>query len=320
TFSDYESKTKDFTLPKFIKRFLEPVFSEALGKTLKPDAARIKPVLDDRMFAVCHYKNDRFSEELKNGGFKTSENWYKFVFVDNVNGSGLSCQNQDMLGGLIGETTYTRWSDLGTLYGVSRYSFVCVSNNENFGRNVISAHFKTMYRELALIWLMNRATILAFSEEAAHISRHIEKYSDSANKINGLYGQYIRFINRFYFREVSPQEQGIELHDLAIKNMRINEQLKALDEEIEELNAYTSAAKMERLTTLGACLLPPSLVVGFFGVNTFAWEHYIDATWGWIVTSVVIIFGFALACITTKWALGRCPRSKRSSNKYKEKA
>jgi Mg2+ and Co2+ transporter CorA len=101
--------------------------------------------------------------------------------------------------------------------------------------------------------------------------------------------------------------------------MRINEQLKALDEEIEELNAYTSAARMEKLAKLGAYLLPPSLVFGFFGVNTLAWDSYIGDISGWIVTLGVVISG-AASVYRTKWLLGRSPRSKRSSNKYKEQA
>jgi Mg2+ and Co2+ transporter CorA len=80
--------------------------------------------------------------------------------------------------------------------------------------------------------------------------------------------------------------------------MRINEQLKILDEEIEELNAYSGSKKIERLTKLGAYLLPPSLVFGFFGVNTLVWDDYVGEIVGWILTPAVIALAIASIPLT----------------------
>lgn len=90
-----------------------------------------------------------------------------------------------------------------------------------------------------------------------------------------LYMHYIIFINKIHFREITAQEQGIEMYEMLQKHMRIKEDMKGLDEEVEELHTYArlksdgeSNKLLNRISTIGAIFLPISLIAGILGMNT----------------------------------------------------
>jgi len=94
----------------------------------------IEPVIDDRMYTLCWYENDEFSKLMKvrnrrSYAYEDSDDWYRFVFVD---GDDSCCKNIDMRRDLIRKATYARWVEYGTLFGISRYSFVALTERSVF--------------------------------------------------------------------------------------------------------------------------------------------------------------------------------------------
>lgn len=77
---------------------------------------------------------------------------------------------------LIKKHTYDRWSDYGTFFGVNRYSFVCLTGSlDHLKIPYVNAaflvnHIQTMYYKLCELCLVQRACLLRFSDEVAHIS------------------------------------------------------------------------------------------------------------------------------------------------------
>lgn len=185
------------------------------------------------------------------------------------------CQNDDLMDKLILDHTYFRWTNFGTLYGISRYSFVLINSSE--APDYIKTHFRTIYTRMVELSLIQRATILKFSDEVALLSKlKNERTKDLTAQISELYKAYIRFVNQIYFREVTAQEQGIELYNLLQDKMKIAEQVKDLDKEIEELHNYANLreqkeqdGRIAKITVLGAIFLPATFLVGLFGINTF---------------------------------------------------
>lgn len=170
--------------------------------------------------------------------------------------------------------TYKRWNDMPTLYGVTRYSFVMLTDQGWFARNHLSTHFRTMYYKLVELCLVQRASVLQFADEVTAISHLSDKNNSTsfiANEIQELYRDYIRFINKIYFREITAQEQGIELYDMLKEKMRIPEQVTDLDGEIEELYSYASALssskqgdKLNLLTIIGFFIGIPSFLMTYY--------------------------------------------------------
>ncbi len=275
-----------FQLPAHLKFLLRgiPLTVDKTETELPETRVFLSPLLDDRMFVICWYGNDEIIKELhanptdhckdKVGQltYLQSDWWYKFMFNDQKDNT---CQNQLMMRNLIRKHTYTRWSDYGTFYGVNRYSFVCLTaelpslrgNNAAF----IVNHMQTMYYKLCELCLVQRACILRFSDEVARISAMEDEHV--SEQVSNLYKQYLRFVNRVYFREVTAQEQGIELYNMMQEHMQIERNVKDLDQEIEELHSYITLVEdqkqsrnIELLTIIGALFILPTFIISFVGM------------------------------------------------------
>lgn len=270
------------------------------------------PILDSRMFVVCWYGSDHEADDLKyyytDLDSEEKENlshwWYKFLYVD---AGILTCQDRDMRKNLIAKGTYNRWIDYGTIIGLSRYSFVMLTS-ESVDSYIIR-HLQTMYYKMAELCLVQRATILNYADEVTHVS-HLLLENDSPDKtlekIATLYKKYLLFINKVYFKEITAQEQGIELYDLLQKQMKIPEDVIYLDKQIEELHNYSGFQKekynnelLTKIAIIGAIFLPLSLMASVMSFNVLpdifiGGVNLIPAFWSRIgvmlLVSVFIVF------------------------------
>jgi hypothetical protein len=269
-FSNYIKNQELNQLPVLIKQLFPASFWNEL---------EMQPVLDDRMFTVCWYGNEQFSNHVKGKNsdedYQISDLWYQFVNIDR---DWPTVQNQKMKQRILQNGTNPRWSKFGTFYGMSRFSFMALTGQCSLDpmNKVIASHTMTIYYKLALLTLVQRASVVRFSEEVAKISA-LEKGSKSiSGRIGSLYKQYIRFINRIYFREVTSQEQGTELYDILQEEMWLEKQVEALEKELSELHQYSMILDEEKrndrldlLTYIGAFFVVPSFIGTYFGIGGY---------------------------------------------------
>ena len=263
-----------FIVPKFIQGVLGDHFGPI---STKPDTTvQLVPLLDDRMFVLSSLYNENiindlkgYDNNLKKYNYESSALWYRYLFIDD---SQPSCRNQSLLPEYIKKHTYARWIEDNQIFGVSRYSFVFISSDEEFKRNVIGQHMSHMYFEMSMHCLIQRAFTIHFGTEIANISKRLEHGHAPLKKIrkdiSNLYLEYIRFKNRIYFREVSAQDQGIELYSLLQEHMCIERDVKNLGEEIQELNTYLDTYEQSNLSKVATMFLPITLLAGVLGINT----------------------------------------------------
>lgn len=254
------------------------VFIDSLIKDLSSEV-EVTPVIDDRMLVNCWYGNDDLSKEIKNNGdFASSDFWYQYVFVDN--GKDTSCKNQEMKKDLLKKSTYQRWQEYGTLYGVTRYSLMALTDQGAL--DFIGMHMRTIYSRMFELIIIQRASVLRFSSEVTKVSC-LSKGSrrQLAERISSLYKEYIRFVNQVYFRSVTAQDQGIEMYNMMMEQFLLSEKIKDLDDEIGELNQYVTliieqkrSENGEWLNKLAAYFLPATIMTGIFGMNPFDGRNY----------------------------------------------
>lgn len=256
-------------------RFIKSLIGD-LSQELK-----VTPVIDDRMLVNCWYGNNELSKLVVKEGkdvkdkFISGDFWYKYVFVDD--GSDETCQNEGMKEQLLKDSTYFRWQKYGTLYGVSRYSIVALTDEYSFSKNVLSMHMRTIYSRMFELVIIQRASILRFSGEVTKVGGLNGKNSkEVAERIGSLYKEYIRFVNQIYFRNITIQDQGGELYDLLMNQFNSAVQIKDLDDEIGELHQYITLMIDQKrnensdwLNWLAAAFLPATLLTGLFGMNRF---------------------------------------------------
>lgn len=267
-------QSRPFVMPAFIKGLLPDEMHDC--RWLLDDRMYVVSMLCDdekaKMFGKLSYEKDCIAKRIEE-----YNDWYQYVFVDN---DGPTCADPNMFAQLLSEATYTRWSTCGTLFGISRYSFVSLSTHFGCFTLNLLRQTKTMYYRMASLALAQRALALYFSREITWISKDIDEKKILTKKlrkrVDELNRDYLRFVNNIYFREVTPQDQGIELYDLMQKQMSIPRDESGLSGEIEQLHNYIEMknedrrnADMERLTWIATLFLPSTLVVGIFGMNSF---------------------------------------------------
>lgn len=301
-----------FNIPKHVQAFLGQEF-KSYTATLDKNDISICPIIDDRMFVISLSYNDSLISELANFNeekgvysYENHKKWYEYIFVD---GFGTNCHSSKMLGNLIKDATYDRWLEnkesngerSGLIFGLSRYSFVGLASKSWFPYNIIDKHFKNQYFQLVLLSLVQRANIINFSSEVTRISQRINDkvftFYRERRAITQLYLMYIKFVNRVFFREVTPQEQGIELYDLLHKQMRLREEVKDLDAEIQELNSYAEAQNQGQLTLIAGRFLFSSLFISLLGVDIVK-ETLNLAFWQVIL---IVIFLYFISDFLIKW-------------------
>ncbi len=318
-FQKYGHAVNYTTDPLYLPYFIQDLFPDKLlaeneQENKDTDYKRIflRPILDDRMFVVCAVANDSFSQHLKSEPqhYAQNETWYKLVFVDSPNFK--TCQDDDMTQALLRKHTYTRWSNYGTFYGMSRYSFVAVMSSlstlKQFHSAFLFHHVRSMYYKMAELVLVQRATMLRFSDEATNLIaredahfQHKQKstYQHINEEANALNRAYLRFMNKIYFREITAQEQGIELYDKLRQVMRVDEHVHSLHQQIQDLQVYIQQENqkerqelLQKVSFLGAIFFIPSFILSYMGFAVFDFDALkLKITPSW---EIVLIISFIL--------------------------
>lgn len=221
----------------------------------------LKPAVDDRMFTICCMGADSLPglQEAADGRYAYqhaekqflpyAEQLYQLIFLERE--GNLSCQNPDMLVKKLGTHMYTRWIRYGTVYGITEYSFICVTGCDTSGRlsdklcgSVINP-FLSEYMEMAKISLLQRAAIIRLENDASLLSRKMyqnpactesltassdagsaaaqESIEIAIGEIQDLWKKYVLFQSELFLPEVTFQEQGAEIYDILKDSFRMAE-------------------------------------------------------------------------------------------------
>ena len=289
----------------------------------------IEPVLDDRMFVCTFIKNDAVINKVKNKyveingkyeelkkeekkskkkepkplfvnykyGYQIDEEvakeLYSIVYIDATTSS---CQSMHDIQALLSRDLYTRWIDYGTLYASTHHSFVAISTSDCPG--YLIDYFLTLYVDMTILTLIQRATIIVYQNYASLLTKGIEadKKNITQAKLNtllNLHEKYIGFQNQLLFFEVSPEEQGMELYQMLVKSLYINEEKDALAEQFKSLYDVTNANQNSTFSKYAAIMASIALV---FTSITFIYDMFeipkdMCIRVGTVVIAIIIIFG-----------------------------
>ena len=150
------------------------------------------------------------------------------VFID---GNFLTCQSSAMLYNMLDNHIYSRWANYGSLTGITEYSMVCVTTSDEY---YLARNFLTEYVEMMTIVLVQRASLLNFE-------RKLSDAAYSNGNIKKIHKDYVNFQSQILLKEITPQQQGIELYSMLKKNMFIDEYTSEIKDQIEALYAQKTA-------------------------------------------------------------------------------
>ncbi|MCM8765113.1 MAG: hypothetical protein NC830_07130, partial [Candidatus Omnitrophica bacterium] len=271
------NKKKDIvSLSKIIKGLLDPFKLKHTHKMdMKKDEFYYTPFIDDRMFIVSYYSDNEVSYKLKHRccdgyEYERSDDWYRFIFVD---GNYANIENDAMKKDLIRKHTYARWANYGSLFGMSRYSFVLLCSTD--APSYLKQHMKSMYYQIALIVLFQRAMLLKFAEDIDDLTWYFEvgKLSPELKEDSDkLRGDFIKFINKYWFIEVTPQEQGIEIYNQWMDLLNLEKLYTEVQREVSELAEYVEN-KIEAETNKRLAIITyVGLPLAILGLILMVWQ------------------------------------------------
>lgn len=159
------------------------------------------------------------------------------------------------------------------------FSYVGSSQDTAFFTNECNgAHaiFRHIYVEMGLIAHFQKAKLLSFSQRLSEmVSRKENKVElPTQVEVREFYHDFVEFTQSFWFDEISPQQQGIELFQMWRKQLQIQQLYDEVRQELKDLVEYTELRSAERLNhnvawigciALIVALL--SLAAGIFGMN-----------------------------------------------------
>ena len=314
---DFDSKT--FTTENTWK------VGSVISKLLNP-LKEVEPVIDDRMFTLCYYKNNEemariaensphnsdFSRIKINKRATCKDFWYKYVFVDG--GDYATCHGDNMYSELLRKQTYSRWEHplWGTEYGVSRYSLVALTTET--APPFLHDYFETIYARLTELVLCQRAALVLFSERVRELPKDGITESD-LEKSEALSSEYIKFVNNFCYREITAQDQGIELYSLMKQTLNTDSYEAALREQIFQLHNRIMEIhneKIERnslwLNKLACLVIPVSIFVSLAGLGQLwqgGFSHLIA-----IIIYIVVVIASMIGTKLILWEINNINKSK----------
>lgn len=248
---DPNNKEKSYMLD-----FLENMIIDKKAKS----SYRIRPSLDDRMFTCCLIQNNALSYEygIDYGDNaindiqkynQISKSLYEYIYIDKE--GKCSAETFSFRKEILKNSIYHRWTEGRSIYGVSHTSLVAITGEKKFLETIITRPFLTQYVEIAILALVQRASILRFQKQIQ---------GDMNNKkIQKLQSEYIDYRNQLHFFEVSSQEQGIELYELIRKQLYIEKEMEALEKNLEILYEKNNVDYANKFNLFG-------VLIGFIAI------------------------------------------------------
>ena len=227
---------------------------------------QVEMTSDDRMFLVCLLRDNLLSKQIKeeyeNRNAEVDTLLYQLIYVDS---GEASCQNDKMREKLFEKSVYDRWLGWGTIYGITNYSMLCITAQDDNVTNSVVRPFVVEYTYFASLVLMQKIGIAYFSERAGNIVEGVDKPKvinrKQAGKLINLQEQYITFKNQLLILEASSQEQGIEIYKMLQGQSQIYEEESILDGQLESLYEVTNVSSGRRIEKWGLIFAVIAIVV-----------------------------------------------------------
>jgi len=146
---------------------------------------------------------------------------------------------------------------------------------------LIHRMFNTRYYLMTLVALFYRATLLDFAERAALVSKRLyldhqdgKLSPENIRAANSLRAEFLHFSSYWHFDELANKDEEIEHFTSQCHQYRIEPMKRAIEEEIEKLNAsldnyyqMRNTEAVNRLAMLSMILGAGAVLTGFFGMN-----------------------------------------------------
>lgn len=161
------------------------------------------------------------------------------------------------------------------------YAFAYVGSSRDTGffmneKNGAPAIFRHIHLEMGLVAHFQKAALLAASERLTEMVHRegAQVKLPKQDAVRAFYDRFVEFTQTYWFDEISPQEQGIQLFQQWRRHLRIQELYDEVRQELKDLVDYTELRatdtmnkKLSFIAKAGFGIAIASLAAGIFGMN-----------------------------------------------------
>ena len=144
---------------------------------------------------------------------------------------------------LLHQTIDPRWADKGTLYAASEYSFLCLTGESDYCRNVLGQNFLNQYLYMVSLTLTQRTGLMSFAERAGKLARQKRRLNHHLNKLSKAYSS---FQMQLMISRYSDQDQGIELYEKLQKQLRVEQYRDKIQQQLSGAFEQATLAAQNR--------------------------------------------------------------------------
>lgn len=265
-------------------------------------------IWDDRMFVHSSLALAGDKPEIQAGKDRYHALFTTAAYVDDFNDNWKDqdyyCYDAEFIKDMIEPHTYKRWfGPSGNLYGFTRYSAVYMAFGYDFHKKYIPI-IDRMYLLLSVLSLYYKTTLLRLNYRVSRLD-NISSRKDESKKeknldtVQDVHWELTNFSNRYWFREVTSQDQGIEIFDLYNKAMELQTEYNAVKQKIERIFSVLDSDLKSRLQTvpwrigiMGLLFTIASLttgITGYFLRKDVIFDDTLHTVLFWVSSGLTII-------------------------------
>jgi len=178
---------------------------------------------------------------------------------------------------------YRRWEELGSLHGFTDHSHVYMGLSREARERIAPIHVPHIYGRMTVLNLFYQSLFSGYEfkiSEATPSSTDKEGSKTPKQELGGsregktkhdilgkLRDEFMEFTNRYWFHEVTEQQQGKEIYELQSRAMGFKESHNIVKEEIEKTEDYEKCKVRDRLTCVGLVITFAAVFVGLLSVD-----------------------------------------------------
>ncbi|MGH8470976.1 MAG: hypothetical protein ACREVJ_00600 [Gammaproteobacteria bacterium] len=154
--------------------------------------------------------------------------------------------NRAFAEGALERDAYRRWEGIGTLMGFTDSSNVYMGFGKFFRDTIAPTHVPYIYERMLMLALLYRGTLQYFERRITAASEELTVKGYRAETFAKLRADFIFFTNKHWFRELSPQIQGVEIFEKQTSALRLKDHYDLVKEEMERADDYINTLRDQR--------------------------------------------------------------------------
>jgi hypothetical protein len=126
-----------------------------------------------------------------------------------------------------------------------------------------------MYLDMLLLVLYQRCAVFSFGRELSHLSQRwkVHGWDTVRSAFSELRAAFGQFVNLYWYPMITNQVQGIEMYEIARRELDNAELFTELRTEMDGTWGFMESQHQARLSRWGAIAIPLALVLAFYGVS-----------------------------------------------------